>query len=75
MWVDDYLKVLLLCYITCTNNSDNLLCRLKALNRASNNYCINASDTEGMCPHIKTEEGLAFFILALDSFMFKVNPQ
>ena len=27
-----------------------------------------------MCHNIKTEEGLAFLILALDTFLFKVQP-
>ena len=35
---------------------------------------VTTCDTEEMYPNIKTEEGLAFTMVALDTFIFKVKP-
>ena len=63
-WVGINLRELLLCYKTHIKNLDDVLKRLKKFKR----FFITAYDTESMCPSIRTEEGLEFLTLDLDSF-------
>ena len=47
---------------------------LKDFKIVYDNIFITTCDAEEMCPNISTEEGFAFVMAALDSFVFKVKP-
>ena len=73
-WVDKCLKELLPFYKTCIKNSDDVLRILKDVKLVHDEIFVTTCDAELMHPNISTEEGLAFAMAALDSFVFKVNP-
>ena len=73
-WVDMHLKELIPFCKTCIRNSDNILSILKDFKIVHDDIFVTNCDAELMCPIISTEEGLAFIMAALDSFVFKVKP-
>ena len=73
-WVDVHLKELLPFCKTYIENSDDILRILKDFKLFYDDIFVTNFDAEAMCPNMSTDEGLAFTIAALDSFVFKVKP-